>query len=329
MIGDLEGADLRSVSRARATSLDPGPGFVQRIESILWVASRYDTGVRLAEVASLTPPDTPLDEAGLRAWFAARPHLARVEGDRVFSATTRPEDLDDRRARADRYRQAAEALLHETLAPVLPLTLCVGITGSTAYGEPKPGDDLDFFVVTRRGALWVFVLFTQLVARLRLRPWPAPERPRPCFNYVLEDGLASPEFERPRGFVVAREALNTVVIRGESYYQGLLGAGIWMREEVPRLYVTRSPMPPRSPEPPAAWPVRLASALIFPFAAAYLHLKTIYNNALVRRGDPDLSEMVAQPALHRFAMLTYRFESLRRRYGDPYLDSRLTPTNSV
>ena len=143
-----------------------------------------------------------------------------------------------------------------------------------------------FFVVTRRGALWVFVLFTQLVARLRLRPWPAPERPRPCFNYVLEDGLASPEFERPRGFVVAREALNTVVIRGESYYQGLLGAGIWMREEVPRLYVTRSPMPPRSPEPPAAWPVRLASALIFPFAAAYLHLKTIYNNAWCAGATP-------------------------------------------
>jgi hypothetical protein len=305
-----------TAGRQESGATAAGRSFAHRIESILWVAGQYDTGVPLADLASLSPPDTSWDEAGLRDWLATRPDLARLEGDRVFSAEARPEALDDRRARAVRYREAAEFLLNRTLSPVLPLTMCVGITGSTAYGEPKPGDDLDFFVVTRTGALWVFVLYATIAARLHLRPWPAEERPHPCFNYVLEDGTASREFERPRGFVVAREALRTSVLHGEVYYRGLLGAGTWMKEEIPRLYAARQPSAPPLPTSPAPWPIRVMSALLFPVAATYLHLKTLYVNALVRRGAPSLSEMRAQPGLHRFAMLTHRFESLRLRYQD-------------
>ncbi|MFZ1024223.1 MAG: hypothetical protein WAN87_08815, partial [Thermoplasmata archaeon] len=159
-----------------------------------------------------------------------------------------------------------------------------------------------------------FMLYATVAARLHLRPWPADERPRPCFNYVLEDGAASREFGRPRGFVVAREALHTVVLHGEAYYQGLLGAGVWMKEEIPRLYAQRQPSTHPSQESPAPWPIRAASALLFPLAATYIHLKTLLDNARVRREDPEMSGLTAQPSLHRLAMLTDRFESLRLRY---------------
>ncbi|MFZ0890845.1 MAG: hypothetical protein WB778_05895 [Thermoplasmata archaeon] len=291
-----------------------GRTFARRIESILWIAGRYNTGVPLADLVSLSPSDGSLDEAGLRDWLSTRPDLARLEGDHVFSADAHPVELDDRRERAARYRNAAELFLNRTLSPILPLAICVGITGSTAYGEPKSGDDLDFIVVTRKGALWVFVLYAVLAARIQMRTWTSDDTLRPCFNYVLEDGSASQDFGRPRGFIVAREALRTIVLRGEAYYQGLLGAGGWMKEEIPRLYAARQPSAPPPRVSPAPWPIRLANAVLFPLAATFVHLKSLYLNERVRREDPELSEITAQPSLHRLAMLTDRFENLRLRY---------------
>ena len=77
----------------------------------------------------------------------------------------------------------------------------MGITGSTAYGEPKSGDDLDFIVVTRKGALWVFVLYAVLAARIQMRTWTSDDTfarasityletaPRPKTSGALADSL--------------------------------------------------------------------------------------------------------------------------------------------
>jgi hypothetical protein len=290
--------------------------FSRRIESVLGVAGDFQTGVPLAELAALSPAESSLDESELRNWLEARPGIARLEGDRVFSPNSTAEGLEDRNARAERYLRAASLLWKRTLAPLIPLTVCVAISGSTAYGGPRAGDDLDFFVVTRRGALWVVLVFAALAGRPSLRAWLPTDRPRPCFNYVLEEGAASKDFENSRGFAFAREALSVLVLHGEEYYQRLLGCGKWMKNEIPRLYSARRPASRPIRERSAPWPVRIASGLLFPVGATYLFLMSLRANARARANDHSSGEMVAEPGLRRVAMRTSQFERLRVRYGD-------------
>ena len=99
--------------------------------------------------------------------------------------------------RASHYRRHAEVLWDGPLAFAKGLIPVYGITGSVAFGEPRPGDDLDMFVVTRSGSLWWFLARSYLALQLaRLRD-PTLREPTPCLNYVLEDGPVASEFTPP------------------------------------------------------------------------------------------------------------------------------------
>jgi hypothetical protein len=234
-----------------------------------------------------------------------------VEGNRVFPPNGDATRLPERESRAAEYRRAAEHLVDRHLRPVLPWVRCVGITGSTAYGVPEAGDDLDLFVVTRTGSLWVFLAYTYLAVRLGFRPIIGSDRPSPCFNYVLEDRQAQTEFAEARGFLFAREALTARIFRGESYYQDLLATAPWLGAEIPRLYAQRtSGVPPRG-EPAAPWGVRLVNALLFPPLAAYLQLAGLRRNARLRSQLADDARFRTVTGPRRLAFVSDRFDHLR------------------
>ncbi|MGI0155390.1 MAG: glycosyltransferase [Thermoplasmata archaeon] len=282
-----------------------------RVATLLRVARRFRTGIPLDELTSLLPPEGPAGVLELRRWLDARPSLAHVEGDRAFPPDDPPSGLSERERRALEYRRAAEHLVDRHLAPVLPWVRCVGITGSTAYGAPSAEDDLDLFVVTRTGSLWVFLAYTYVAVRLGFRPAPGTDRPPPCFNYVLEDRQAQAEFASARGFLFAREALTARVFRGERYYQDLLAGAPWLGAEIPRLYARRTSGIPPLPVDPAPWAVRAINAVIFPPLAAYLQLAGLRRNARRRSlGSSDGSfRTVTGP--RRLAFVSERFEQLR------------------
>ncbi|MGC2789393.1 MAG: glycosyltransferase family A protein [Thermoplasmata archaeon] len=297
-----------------------------RVESLLRVARRFRTGIPLEELGSLLPAEGPSDVHDLRRWLDARPTLARVDGDRVFPANDLPARLSERESRATEYRQAAEHLVDHHLRPVLPWVRCVGITGSTAYGVPEAGDDLDLFVVTRTGSLWVFLAYTYVAVRLGFRPMAGTARPPPCFNYVLEDRQAETEFASARGFLFAREALTARIFRGENYYQDLLATAPWLGTEIPRLYAQRtSGVPPRG-EPPAPWVVRLVNAALFPPLAAYLQLAGLRRNALLRSRRELDARFRTVTAPRRLAFVSERFDRLRADLAPATIAAREEPS---
>jgi hypothetical protein len=286
-----------------------------RVETLLRVARRFGTGVPIDELHALLPSQGPAESGELRRWLERRPHLARVEGDRVFCPDDRPEGLAEREARARDYRRAAECLVGRHLAPVLPWVRCVGITGSTAYGAPAADDDLDLFVVTRTGSLWVFLAYTYLAVRIGFRPRPGTDRPPPCFNYVLEDRQAQEEFATARGFLFAREALTARIFRGEGYYRDLLAAAPWLGAEIPRLYGQRTSGVPPSPAPAAPWAIRVVNALVFPPLAAYLQLVGLRRNAMIREAPAVEGRFRTFTAPRRLAFVSDRFDQIRAELG--------------
>jgi hypothetical protein len=281
-----------------------------RVETLLQVARTFGTGVPLDELTYLLPSEGPAGVEDLRQWLDARPHLARVEGDRAFSPAAHADRLRERERRGAAYRRAAEHLVDRHLQPVLPWVRCVGITGSTAYGAPKAGDDLDLFVVTRAGSLWVFLAYTYVAVRLGFRPTAGSDRPPPCFNYVLDDRQAPTEFAEARGFLFAREALTARIFRGERYYRDLLATAPWLGGELPRLYAKRTSGVRPPPEPPAPWPVRVVNAALFPWLAAYLQLAGLRRNARFRSQSTRDGTFRTVTAPRRLAFVSERFDRL-------------------
>jgi hypothetical protein len=306
------------------TSADATSFLDLRVETLLQVARKFGTGIPLDELTSLLPPEGPSEGSDLRRWLDARPDLARVEGDRVFPPQEPSSGLTERESRAGRYRRAAEQLVDRHLRPVLPWVRCVGITGSTAYGAPAAEDDLDLFVVTRTGSLWVFLAYTYLAVRLGFRPAAGTDRPPPCFNYVLEDRQAQAEFASARGFLFAREALTARVFRGERYYQDLLATAPWLGAEIPRLYALRTSGVPPTPAPPAPWAIRVINALVFPPLAAYLQLAGLHRNARGRSSPVAEGGFRTETGPRRLAFVSHRFEELR---ADLAPASRAAPEN--
>lgn len=290
-----------------------GEHFEPRLASILEVARLHRTGVPVDDLVELLPPSAPQDGADLRRWFSDHPTVGEVVGARAVPPGTRPPatQLDERRQRGAVYLRRGEQLVRDTLGPVRPLLRCVAITGSAAYLEPEAGDDLDLLVVTRSGALWVFLAYTYLALRFRRGP-PRADPVAPCLNYAMDDVEARRQFGRPQGFLFAREALTTRPIDGGEYLRGLVGASDWIGREVPRLFARWAAGGPRADPAPRAAPaaIRLLNSLLYVPMAAYLQAVGLVRNHRCRaQGDGEGAfRTLADP--RRLAFQSERFQRL-------------------
>jgi Glycosyl transferase family 2 len=284
----------------------------QRVAMLLETARHFGTGLDLADLVQLLPREGPATTEEVRRWFADRPGMGRIEGDRVYSPACPPTSSEARRERGLRYRAFAKEVVERRLGGALRWVRCLGISGSTAYGEPEAGDDLDFLVVTRTGATWLFLAYTYLTLRLRTRVGSEPEL---CFNYVLDDLQAPREFARGQGFLFAREALMAGIVWGEEYYRHLLSSAPWMVEEIPRMFDGRTvgagPRPP--PRLPVVW--RCLNGALYPLLAAYLELVGLRRNHWLRRQGRSEAVFRTEVSPHRLAFVSRRFERLRQGYA--------------
>lgn len=271
----------------------------------------------MTALSELLPEGAPSSGAGVADWLRRHPAFGTVVGETAFPASAAPvvSDLSERRARGERYWSRARVLTTEDLRRVHPLLRAVAVTGSAAYGEPEPGDDLDFLAITRTDSVWVFLAYTYL--RLRLRPeTTAGAGSGACFNYVMEEGTADREFAESRGLLFAREALTARPVLGESYYRRLVRSASWMRLELPRMYARwDGPVPdPDGDRRPVPLVVRALNVLLFPFVATYLQLQGLARNRGLRQsGRPDRGFRT----LTHYRKLTFasaRFERLRAEY---------------
>ena len=313
--GDRPAGRAFPSERSSATEREPLPDVERRVTAVVTVASRFGTGVSLPELVRLLPGDAPSTVPEVRSWLEARPHLAHVADERAFARTSTPVAEADRSERGRRYVRAAQALFSGPMRRLLPLVRCVCVTGSAAYGSPEPGDDLDLFVVTRKGSLWWFLANAYVALRRTRAPGAPVLDPIPCFNFVLEEGAAVEEFARSRGFMFAREALTAHPVYGADCYRALLAQASWMADEIPRLYAEKTvgadsrPVP--SPVPPL---VRILNVSVFPWLAAYLQLVGLYRDGRFRRAGQNDQRFRTDTRWRRLAFASRKFDRLRENY---------------
>jgi hypothetical protein len=83
---------------------------------------------------------------------------------------------------------------------LIPSILLVGVSGGLAVGNVTQDDDIDLFIICRRGTLWTTRLLAILLLELlgqRRRPGERNYKNKICLNmFIDEQGLAVPETER-------------------------------------------------------------------------------------------------------------------------------------
>jgi hypothetical protein len=99
----------------------------------------------------------------------------------------------------------------------------VAVTGSLAAGGPRPGADIDLFIVAAAGRVWLARALVVGVVRLA-----RPLGVELCPNYVLSEGaLLLPATDRTYG--TAREIAQMVPLSGDATYREFLERNAWYR----------------------------------------------------------------------------------------------------
>ncbi|HZY91733.1 MAG TPA: hypothetical protein VFG07_03025 [Thermoplasmata archaeon] len=291
----------------------------ERLSQLLAVAGEYGTGIALEELSALLPVDFPDNVAGLTAWIRNHPDRASV-ADGVATAPWASLEglhtLGDRRLRGEEYWSRVIELFEGPLSPLRGLVHSAAVTGSAAYREPAPGDDLDVMTITSKGAVWLFLAWAFASLRWSRRAAP-PSGSHWCFNYVLDEPTARQQYSKRGDYLFAREALTARPLFGRGRYRALLADAAWMRDELPRLYASRlaEEAPCESPAAPRGWAGRLTSLAIYPWLAAYLQCAGLYRNHRFRRSGQADSQFktVTRPGV--YALHTERYARLAQIYG--------------
>lgn len=269
------------------------PAWSERLVVALDVAADFGAGISIESLVDLLPDSAPRG-AEVDSWI--RSHIPdRLVVDGVVyphKDSNSAEDPQQRRSRATDFLDRASEAFPRPISPRCPWLRCVAVTGSVAYGSAESGDDLDFLVVTRRGAVWFFLASLFLLRRLRFDPSKPGELPHCCFNYVVDDAELIRDYAIPHGLLFAREALTAKVLSGDGFYRGLLGSSTWLEHEAPRLLARWKedgafPPPPTSERAP--WLVRLLNFPLFFAVGTYLQLAGLVRNRRLRlMGTSDL-----------------------------------------
>lgn len=151
-------------------------------------------------------------------------HLSQQEG--YFCLPEREAIVAVRRARMRRAQALwPEAIRYGRLISQLPFVRLVAVTGSLAMNNVTEAADIDYFIVTENGRLWLTRALTVGVVRLAVR-----RNVLLCPNYfVTESAVALPE----QNIYTAREIAQMVPLFGHSVYQRLRQKNRWVGQFMP------------------------------------------------------------------------------------------------
>jgi hypothetical protein len=106
-----------------------------------------------------------------------------------------------------------------------PYVRMVAVTGALAVNNPVDEDDLDYFVVTQPGRVWITRAFTLLLVRLQARRGITI-----CPNYFISENALRLD---PQNIYVAREISQMVPLSGRSLYDRLRSENAWTANLLP------------------------------------------------------------------------------------------------
>ncbi len=203
-------------------------------------------------------------------------------------------------------------LLHST-----PFTM-VAASGSTSYRSASHSKDLDLFCVAPTGKLWTALTRGLIMARAHRVLH--PRSPEICFSCVMDEGFAVPLFRANQGPLFARDALETIVLRGESTYRRLLREATWVSALYPRAYSAKiAPVQGRR-EVGNGRSIfsRLAEAILFRVVGAYVRTKSRMLNTRFAGGGQLDSMFVVRSGRDHLIYESRRYSRLKQKYASGF-----------
>ena len=189
-------------------------------------------------------------DAALASRCLLSSRLAAGDGYVMLSGREKVAGTREARQR-DADRLWPEALRYGRVIASLPFVRMVAVTGELAMDNVQPGSDIDYFIVTQPGRLWLCRLLVIGVVR-----YASLRGVTVCPNYLIsEDALAIHE----RNLYAAHELAQMVPIAGHAVYKRLREQNDWVGSELPN-----AAGPPRelAVQPRAASLRRIAERLL-------------------------------------------------------------------
>lgn len=188
--------------------------------------------------------------------WLTRHGLAGMEDGHIFLGE--PTQVAERRIAEGRAAEAAARIrARARMIGRFPFVRGVGLSGSASKGILKPGDDVDFFLITAPGRLWVCRALLMLFKKTFL----LNSHRMFCVNYLVsEDRLTLPD----RNVFTAMEIAWLRPVWGSGWYESFLAANDWVGEFLPNWRAFQDPVPSH---PPGAIKRSLEFVLSGPFGA--------------------------------------------------------------
>lgn len=125
------------------------------------------------------------------------------------------------------------------LLKFIPTIQLVGITGGLSMGNADPGDDIDFFLITAHGTVWVSRILATLAMELsgrRRHPGEKQVKNTICLNmYMDEDSVALSKSEQD--LFSAHEVLQLMPLWDRNkMYERFLRANSWAKKYLPNAW---------------------------------------------------------------------------------------------
>jgi hypothetical protein len=167
-----------------------------------------------------------------------------VQRDGFIALRGRSEIIEIRQRRMARAERLWPAALHYgRLVGALPFVRMVAVTGSLAVDNADSDSDIDYFIVTESGRLWLCRAMVILIVRLAARRAVAI-----CPNYFLTERALS---LTDRNLYAARELAQMIPLNGMEVYWRIRSENAWVAQYLPNAgdapvtpsYGTSRPLP--------------------------------------------------------------------------------------
>ncbi|MBI3176414.1 MAG: hypothetical protein HYZ35_00340 [Chloroflexi bacterium] len=229
-----------------------GPGSradVAILRAVLY-ADVFDYALTLPQVHRYLEGEAMPLEA-VREALVSSPWLAgRVEMvDGYVVASGRAGLARERRRRAEQARRLwSAAQWYGRWMARLPFARMVAVTGALSMDNVDGDDDIDYFIVTAPGRVWLTRAFSILLVRLaRLTG------ANLCPNYLLADSAL---LQERRDLFVAHELAQMVPLVGKAVYERIWAANVWLVDILPNVSPLAHAVPEASEGGPGHWAQR-------------------------------------------------------------------------
>jgi len=213
--------DPRRSPQGRVDDVAVGDGVLQALA----YADVFDWPLSMDEVHRYLPVSATRPEVVAAIWSAHLAGRVEVRGDLVCLRNR--DGLIARRHELEANAAALwpHAVRFGRIMSRLPGVRFVAVTGSLAVGAPAAGADVDLFLVTVDGRLWLTRALAIAVVR-----WARLRRVVLCPNFIVTTSALRLD---DRDAFTAHELMQLVPLHGPDLYDELLASNGWYRDHLP------------------------------------------------------------------------------------------------